>query len=107
MSRFWERKKKNNIHDIVVGATEFTVCLIEHAIYCNTKCRYFDKGYCTPFCLIAFAESLTIFVRPFIFTCEKARIIVKSTFYVSATSTCEEREEQKFYVYLVLAYCNF
>lgn len=47
----------------MVNATKFTVCLIERGIYRNSRCRYFDKGYCMPFCLIVFAKSLAIFIR--------------------------------------------
>lgn len=45
----------------MVSATKFTTCLIEHAVYRNSRYCYFDKGYCMSFCLIAFAKTARSF----------------------------------------------
>lgn len=80
------KNDEKNIRGIkMVGATKFTVCLIKRAIYRNSRCRYFDKGYCTLFCLIAFVKSLAIFIRFWRLYCEKAYIDFKANFSIIFT----------------------
>jgi len=85
--------KKNIRGTEMASAAKFTVCLIECTIYRNSRCRYFDKGYCTPFCLIVFAKSLAIFICFWRLCCVKKLIWLKANFSVIFT---RETQRERF-----------